>query len=79
MREEIMTAIEMAEYLKISPQTVRSMVRKNEIPCFRIGRRILFRKSTIDSWIATQENNIEPIETDTVIMFRDVFRERKRA
>ena len=52
---EIMNAQEAAEYLKISYWLIMKMVRESQIPAFRCGNRVLFRKSTIDSFILAQE------------------------
>lgn len=52
---ERMTVEELANYIGASTVKVYSMVRGNEIPHYKIGSKILFRKSTIDQWIAGQE------------------------
>ncbi|MUG43449.1 helix-turn-helix domain-containing protein [Paenibacillus woosongensis] len=52
---ERMTVEEMAKYIGASAVKVYAMVRANEIPHYKIGAKILFRKSTIDQWIAEQE------------------------
>lgn len=50
-----LTTKEAAEYLGISVDMVFKMVREKRIPHFRVGRRILFRVSSIDEWIEQQE------------------------
>lgn len=52
---ERMTVEQLAKYIGASTVKVYSMVRGNEIPHYKIGAKILFRKSTIDQWIAEQE------------------------
>lgn len=47
---------ELAEYMHISESTVRRMVRKKELPFYRVGTLIFFRKTVIDKWIEDQEN-----------------------
>jgi excisionase family DNA binding protein len=37
------TSEETAEYLGISENALRIMVHRNQIPCFRFGRRLRFR------------------------------------
>jgi len=27
------------------------------LPCFRVGRRVFYRKSTLDAWISAQEKS----------------------
>lgn len=46
---------ETAKYLGVSYWLVGQMVRKNEIPHFRVGGRILFRKKSIDDYMEQQE------------------------
>jgi len=41
---------EAAEYLSLSLRTIE--VRLDEIPHFRVGRKLLFRKSELDRWMA---------------------------
>jgi excisionase family DNA binding protein len=49
------TANEVAEYLGVSKDMVYLMVRQKHIPCVRIGRRILFKRDSIDRWFAIKE------------------------
>ena len=55
VESEIMNAQEAAEYLKISYWLILKMARESRIPTFRCGNKIMFRKSTIDSYIRAQE------------------------
>ncbi len=50
-----LTMEEVAEYLGISYWLVGQLVRKKELPHFRVGRRILFRKKVIDNFMEEQE------------------------
>ena len=40
-----------AHYLNVSESYVRKKVGANAIPYFRLGTRVLFRKSELDSWL----------------------------
>lgn len=53
-----MTVIEVADYLGVCKDTIYTMVRTNEIPHFRLRRRIFFSKETIDAWIKEQEEDL---------------------
>ena len=44
---EVWNAKEVAEYLKISEQLVYKAARAGDIPCFKVGGRILFNKDKI--------------------------------
>lgn len=50
-----LTMEEVAEYLGISYWLVGQLVRKNELPHFIVGGRILFRKKVIDNFMEEQE------------------------
>lgn len=50
-----MDAREAAAYLKIHYETLLKHSRRNQIPYHRIGRKLLFRKDSLDQWILEQE------------------------
>lgn len=49
--KEIMTAKEIADYLKLHPLTVHRYAREGKIPAFKIGTDWRFHKKYIDRWI----------------------------
>jgi excisionase family DNA binding protein len=51
MADEIMTAEELAAYLKLDPQTVYRRFRNHEIPGAKIGSAVRFKKDVIDRWL----------------------------
>ena len=52
---EVLNVNETAIYLNCSVSAIRKLVTLNQIPYFRIGSRILFRKLALDNWISAQE------------------------
>ena len=52
-----LTAKEAAEYLGISYWLITKLVRKKQIPCSRVGKRILFRKEALDIYLSKKEND----------------------
>lgn len=44
-----MTKTGLSSYLSISPRTIENLM--DEIPYYKLGRRVLFRKSEIDQWM----------------------------
>ena len=50
-----LTMEETAKYMGISYWLLGQQVRKNEIPHFRVGGKVLFRKKTIDDFMEQQE------------------------
>lgn len=51
MGTEVMTVSEVADYLRINPQTVYRKAKTGELPALRIGRSIRFRKAELDEWL----------------------------
>ncbi|MCM8795107.1 MAG: helix-turn-helix domain-containing protein [Candidatus Omnitrophica bacterium] len=49
--KEIMTAKEVADYLKLHPLTVHRLAREGKIPAFKIGTDWRFHKKHIERWI----------------------------
>ncbi len=52
-----LTAKEAAEYLGISYWLITQLVKRKQIPCSRVGRRILFRKDALDVYLSKKEND----------------------
>lgn len=50
-----LTIEETAKYLGVSYWLVGQMIRRNEIPHFRVGGRVLLRKKSIDEYMEQQE------------------------
>lgn len=50
-----MTVKEAAAYIGASEYKTYELVRQKKIPHFKLGAKIVFRKETIDQWIAQQE------------------------
>lgn len=46
---------EAAQFLGCSEYKIKELARTNEIPHYRIGVRIMFRKSSLMTWIENQE------------------------
>ena len=52
-----LTAKEAAEYLGISYWLITQLVRRKQIPCSRVGKRILFRTEALDIYFSKKEND----------------------
>ena len=50
-----MTLKEVAAFLRIHHVTLYRLVRRNEIPSFRIGRDYRFNREEIKKWIAEKQ------------------------
>lgn len=48
---ELMNVQQVSEYLTLSVQTIYGLVHKMEIPNFKRGKRLYFKRTEIDDWI----------------------------
>jgi excisionase family DNA binding protein len=55
--DEVLSVEELADYLKIKTVTLYKLLREGQVPAFKIGATWRFRESTIDEWIAAQEQS----------------------
>jgi excisionase family DNA binding protein len=46
---DIMTAAEVAAFLRVHIRTIRRLVAHREIPCIRVGKSVRFFRSEIES------------------------------
>ena len=52
-----LTMKETAEYLGISYWLLNQLVRRKQIPCARVGRRVLFRVQALNEYLKEKEEN----------------------
>ena len=50
-----LTVIELGEYLKRSPGSIRNLVLRRQIPYRKPAGRLLFNREEIDAWIQNSE------------------------
>ena len=48
--DKILTLEEVAEYLRLKPQTIYTWAQEKKIPAVKLGKEWRFRKSIIDNW-----------------------------
>ncbi|OAB30199.1 hypothetical protein PMSD_20655 [Paenibacillus macquariensis subsp. defensor] len=53
-----LTVAEAAEKLKISTSTLYDLVKKKQVPHFRIGQKIFFRLEALEDWILSMEQGL---------------------
>ena len=51
---EILTLEEVAEYLRLKPQTIYKWAQERRIPAVKLGKEWRFRRSIIDRWMNEQ-------------------------
>ena len=83
-REGLMKAKEVSRYLRCSVTTVRRLVAKGQIPHFRLGKLVRFRRNEIDAWLIMHHEGERPpdgareplVHPDQLFLFgREVGRE----
>ncbi len=50
------TVPEAAAVIGVSPETVRILIKRGELPALRIGRRVLIAKVALVSWVEANAN-----------------------
>jgi len=51
---DILTVEEVAEYLRLQPQTIYKWAQEKRIPSVKLGKEWRFRKSILDRWLDEQ-------------------------
>ncbi len=54
--EPLWTVAEVANYLQLEPETIRSMARRKELPALKVGRVWRFRKSEVFHALELENN-----------------------
>jgi excisionase family DNA binding protein len=56
----VMTLQEVADYLRVTRSTIHRLLKRNEIPAFRIGRHWRFNVEEIENWCASRASGKDP-------------------
>jgi len=56
MKSRVLTVQEVSSYLRVHPSTIYRMLKKNQLPAFRVGSDWRFTVEAIDKWRATVES-----------------------
>ena len=49
---KVLTVKETADVLKVKPQWVYRMIRRDGLPCIRLGRQVRVDEGSLDKWLA---------------------------
>ena len=52
MSPPLMTGKDVCRYLGISRRTLLRLMKKQELPAFRVGRGLRFRRQDVEAWLA---------------------------
>jgi len=75
MDNQFLTIQEVSEYLHIKPATLYSKVGGGEIPHYKVGRLVRFKKDDIDKWMEDQRH--DPIDAGKAV--RRVLRAKNKS
>ncbi|HEY6395275.1 MAG TPA: helix-turn-helix domain-containing protein [Candidatus Binataceae bacterium] len=70
MKSRVLTVQEVSSYLRVHPSTIYRMLKKNQLPAFRVGSDWRFTVEAIDQWRSQ-------IESGAVAMSPEQASERK--
>lgn len=59
MDNKLLTVEDLAEYLQLSTKTIYRMLRRGQLPCYRVGNQWRFRRETIDTWLEDERKTGE--------------------
>ena len=73
MTSRVLTVQEVSSYLRVHPSTIYRMLKKNQLPAFRVGSDWRFTVEAIDEWRARAEAGAlgVPIEEPDAPVTRD--------
>lgn len=54
--EKLMTLEEVADYLRLSNDTIYRMANSGTIPASKVGNQWRFRKEDVDAWLEANKN-----------------------
>jgi excisionase family DNA binding protein len=60
-RARILTLENVAQYLRVHPSTIYRLLKKRQLPAFKVGRDWRFNLESIDRWRADAERSRGPL------------------
>ena len=57
MNSTSLTPLEVAELLKITKNTVYELIKRGELPAYKVGRKLRIDKEDIDNYIKSQKSS----------------------
>jgi excisionase family DNA binding protein len=61
----VLTVQNVAEYLRVHPSTIYRLLKKKQLPAFKVGSDWRFNRESIDRWRADAERSQGPINPFT--------------
>lgn len=63
LSEPFLTVRDVADLLKVSEKTVRRLQSRGDLPSFRVGTQVRFRRTDIEDWVDQQQGTADPVES----------------
>ncbi len=63
---------DMAEYMAIKPSTIYALVERKEIPFYKVGRLIRFRRVEIDEWMHAHKEPVVDVKMEAKKVLRSI-------
>jgi excisionase family DNA binding protein len=60
MQENLLTAQQVARYLKVDKFTIYRLVSQKKMPAFKVGNQWRFKRKMIDAWLLRNSNLEQP-------------------
>ena len=61
-QNNVMTTVEIAQFLRVHPTTIYRLIRKRQLPVFRVGSEWRCMRERLEQW--TQTTACAPFNTD---------------
>ena len=58
LETKVFTVDEVAEYLRVHPSTIYRLLKRQQLPGFKVGRDWRFNVETIDQWRKQQDATV---------------------
>ena len=55
-KNQVLTALELAQYLRIHPTTVYKLAKRGDLPAFKVGGDWRFNRASIEKWLEGRKN-----------------------
>jgi excisionase family DNA binding protein len=56
--ENYMTAMDVAEFVKLSLTSVRRLTMNKKIPCYKINRSVRYKPNEIETWLESRKQAV---------------------
>ena len=58
-KSQVLTALELAKYLRIHPTTVYKLAKRGQLPAFKVGGDWRFNRTSIEKWLESRKNQFQ--------------------